>query len=100
MYDRHRKRVISLAVLASEEKNWQPSSFGYELGGCCLSARVSRRKTVEVLATRFGEVPELIVDAINRIDEPSVLKNLLRRACVIGSFAEFQQVLNQMASEI
>ena len=37
LFDRHKRRVISLAVLADLEKNWRPSSYGYELGGCRVS---------------------------------------------------------------
>jgi hypothetical protein len=33
-YDRHRKPVISLAILGDERPQWRPSEFGYRLGGC------------------------------------------------------------------
>ncbi|BAY12667.1 hypothetical protein [Calothrix sp. NIES-2098] len=29
LFDRHKKRVISLAVLADEQANWRPSSYGW-----------------------------------------------------------------------
>ncbi len=53
---------------------------------------------IEVLATRFGEVPSGIIDAINGIDELSMLKNLLRRAISVGSVVKFQQVLQEITS--
>ena len=37
LFDRHKKRVISLAVLADNNINWKPSSYGYQLGGCQVS---------------------------------------------------------------
>lgn len=37
LFDRHKQRVISLAVLADEEKNWRPNKYEYSLGGCSLS---------------------------------------------------------------
>lgn len=37
LFDRHKQQVISLAVLADEEVNWRPSSYGYTLGGCRVS---------------------------------------------------------------
>ncbi|HLO86140.1 MAG TPA: transposase [Nostocaceae cyanobacterium] len=37
LFDRHKKRVISLAVLADEQVNWRPSSYSYQLGGCRVS---------------------------------------------------------------
>lgn len=59
----------------------------------------SRESLIEVLETRFGEVPSAIVEAINGIDEPSVLKTLLKRAIAIPSFAEFQQLLENIGSQ-
>ena len=56
----------------------------------------SRENTIDILEMRFGEVPSSIVEAINRINEASVLKTLLRRSIAIGSLAEFQQVLDEM----
>ena len=37
LFDRHKKQVISLAVLADEQPNWQPSSYSYQIGGCRVS---------------------------------------------------------------
>ncbi|MBD2212041.1 transposase [Nostoc linckia FACHB-104] len=213
LFDRHKKRVISLAVLADEQANWRPSSYGYELAGCRVSLEfpiaklldyeqtwetleqttnpfgiivmahlktkatqrnpesrlqwklslvrrlfergysrgdiqeifrfidwvmvlpkeltssfktevrnyeetnrmryvtsierlakeegiieTARESVIEVLETRFGEVPNAIVEAINAIEEPSVLKTLLKRAIAIPSTAEFQQLLDNLTS--
>ncbi|MBD2203890.1 transposase [Calothrix sp. FACHB-1219] len=213
LFDRHKKRVISLAVLADEQANWRPSSYGYQLGGCRISLEfpiaklldyeqtwetleqttnpfgiivmahlktkatqrnpesrlqwklslvrslfergysreyiqelfrfidwvmvlpkelassfktvvrnyeetnrmryvtsierlakeegiieTARESVIEVLETRFGEVPSAIVEAINGIEEPSVLKTLLKRAIAIPSTSEFQQLLDNISS--
>ncbi|GAB1539957.1 hypothetical protein NUACC21_26260 [Scytonema sp. NUACC21] len=37
LFDRHKQKVISLAVLADEEASWRPSSYGYSLAGCRVS---------------------------------------------------------------
>ncbi|GAX40210.1 hypothetical protein NIES4075_11730 [Tolypothrix sp. NIES-4075] len=37
LFDRHKKQVISLAVLADESASWRPSSYNYQLGGCRVS---------------------------------------------------------------
>ncbi|MDJ0799994.1 MAG: transposase [Calothrix sp. MO_167.B12] len=37
LFDRHKKRVISLAVLADEQQNWRPNYYEYSLGGCRVS---------------------------------------------------------------
>ncbi|MBD2356913.1 transposase [Tolypothrix sp. FACHB-123] len=213
LFDRHKKRVISLAVLADEQANWRPSSYSYELGGCRVSLEFpiaklldyeqtwetleqttnpfgiivmahlktkatqrnpesrlqwklslvrslfergysrqdiqelfrfidwvmvlpkelassfktvvrnyeetnrmryvtsierlakeegivenARESVIEVLETRFGEVPTAIVEAINAIEEPSVLKTLHKRAIAIPSTAEFQQLLDNLTA--
>ncbi|MDZ7958913.1 MAG: hypothetical protein RMY34_13695 [Aulosira sp. DedQUE10] len=56
----------------------------------------SRESVIEVLETRFGEVPSAIVEAINAIEEPSVLKTLHKRAIAIPSTVEFQQLLDNL----
>ncbi|MHC5598299.1 MAG: RpnC/YadD family protein [Nostoc sp.] len=199
LFDRHKKRVISLAVLADEQANWRPSSYSYQLGGCRVSLEFpvaklldyeqrwetleqttnpfgvivmahlktkatqrnpqnrlqwklslvrrlyergysrediqelfrfidwimvlpkeadrmryvtsierlakeegivenARESIITVLETRFGEVPSSIVEVINRIEEPSVLKMLLKSAIAIPSTTEFQQVLDNIVS--
>ena len=34
LYDRYRRPVASMAVLADEHPNWRPDSFGFEVLGC------------------------------------------------------------------
>ena len=59
----------------------------------------ARESIITVLETRFGEVPSSIVEVINKIEEPSVLKMLHKRAIAIPSTAEFQQLLDSVTSE-
>ncbi|MEH1847107.1 MAG: transposase [Nostoc sp.] len=211
LFNHHKKRVISLAVLADEQANWRPSSYSYHLGGCRVSlefpvaklldyeqgwksleqttnpfgvivmahlktkatqrnpenrlqwklslvrrlyergynrediqelfrfidwimvlpkelafsfktevrsyeeadrmryvtsierlakeegiVETARESVIAVLETRFGEVPSSIVEVINGIEEPSVLKMLHKSAIAIPSTAEFQQVLDSL----
>ncbi|ODG96276.1 transposase [Nostoc sp. KVJ20] len=213
LFDRHKKRVISLAVLADEQPNWRPSGYSYQLGGCRVSldfpvakllgheqgwetleqttnpfgvivmahlktkatqrnpenrlqwklslvrrlyergysredirelfrfidwimvlpkelalsfktevrsyeeadrmryvtsierlakeegiVENARESIITVLETRFGEVPSSIVEVINKIEEPSVLKMLHKSAISIPSTVEFQQVLDSLNS--
>jgi hypothetical protein len=65
----------------------------------------ARESIITVLETRFGEVPSSIIEVINRIEEPSVLKMLFKSAMsttgfayAIPSTAEFQQVLDNLNS--
>ena len=39
LYDRYRRPVASLAVLADERENWKPDGFGYQLFGCEVGIR-------------------------------------------------------------
>jgi hypothetical protein len=36
LYDRHRRPIVSLAVLGDTQSNWRPDGFGYDLWGCTL----------------------------------------------------------------
>ena len=36
LYDRHRRPVVSLAVLGDEQPSWRPDRFGYSLCGCTV----------------------------------------------------------------
>lgn len=219
LYDRHKQRVISLAVLADEERNWRPSSYGYQIAGCRVSLEFpvvklldyetqwetleqttnpfgvvvmahlktkathrnpenrlqwkltllrmlyergysredivelfrfidwvmvlpeelarsfkqvvrsyeeaqrmryitsierlasqegreegielgalqqAREDAIEILQTRFGELPSSIAELINGIEDASVLKTIFKRAIAIESMAEFQQFLAQI----
>ncbi|MEF8729750.1 MAG: DUF4351 domain-containing protein [Accumulibacter sp.] len=39
LYDRYRRPVASLAVLADERENWKPTRFSYQLFGCEVGIR-------------------------------------------------------------
>jgi hypothetical protein len=39
LFDRHGRRVASLAVLTDRRESWRPDTFGYELWGCRVSIR-------------------------------------------------------------
>lgn len=65
LYDRHKRRVISVAVLADEQANWRPSRYGYELGGCRVSLEFpvvklldyeAQWETLEQTTNPFGAV--------------------------------------------
>ncbi|NER96822.1 MAG: hypothetical protein F6J86_23735 [Symploca sp. SIO1B1] len=49
---------------------------------------------LEVLTVRFEVVPPEVTEAINQIEDVSVLKQLLREAITITSMVEFQQSLS------
>ncbi|MEW6494254.1 MAG: hypothetical protein AB1589_17340 [Cyanobacteriota bacterium] len=61
--------------------------------------QTARENVLEVLEVRFEVVPSEVIEAVNRIEDTSLLKQLLRQAIAIPSIEEFQQLLQQ-ASEI
>ncbi len=58
----------------------------------------SRENVVEVLQVRFENIPSELIEAINQIEEVSVLKTLLRQATTISSLEEFQRLVAQSGS--
>ncbi len=57
--------------------------------------QTARESVLEVLDVRFEVVPTEVIEAVKQIEDPSVLKQLLRQAISITSIEEFQQVLEQ-----
>ncbi|NER99046.1 MAG: transposase, partial [Symploca sp. SIO1B1] len=49
---------------------------------------------LEVLTIRFEVVPPEVIEAINQIEEVSILKQLHRQAITISSMVEFQKLLS------
>jgi hypothetical protein len=56
--------------------------------------RNQRENILDLLQVRFGEVPPSVVEAVNRLEEITTLKQLLRQTISVGSIAEFEQLLN------
>ncbi len=57
-----------------------------------------REDLIEILETRFVDVPSSMVETINGIDDESVLKRLFKQAITIGSVGEFQLFMEQIMS--
>jgi Putative transposase, YhgA-like len=57
--------------------------------------RNTRESVIEVLETRFDQVPEEITAIINQIGELSVLKQLHKKAITADSLSTFMQLLNE-----
>lgn len=57
IYDRYRRPVASLALLADGNRRWKPKAFDYELFGCKTGIRFPIAK----LSDYAGRLPELLV---------------------------------------
>ena len=79
--------VTSIERLAKEE--------GIEEG----MLLTNRENVIKILQTRFGVVPEPVVEVINGIENMSMLETLFTSAITIGSIEEFQMVLNESTSK-
>jgi hypothetical protein len=58
-----------------------------------------RDAVIEVLETRFGTVPQAIVDGLELIADVDLLKTLLKRAIAVQSLDDFQQTTEGFLSE-
>ena len=52
-----------------------------------------RENIIEILQMRFQEVPPELNEALNKINDVSVLKQVHRQALIVNSISEFQQLL-------
>ena len=55
--------------------------------------QTAREAIIDVLDTRFGQVPDSVRERVNTIGSEPTLKNLLRRAVRTPSLEEFQAAL-------
>ena len=64
----------------------------FERRGSLLTAQDD---IITVLDTRFGEPPELIIERLKKIDSLRRLKNLLKKAVIIGTLNDFERDLKK-----
>ena len=58
----------------------------------------AQEDVIDILETRFGVVPGSIVEIIKGIDDPSLLKIVLKQVVIVGSLEEVKQVLEKAMS--
>jgi hypothetical protein len=85
-----------------EEENRMPYILSYERrvleAGEKARKQAHREDILEVLRVRFENVPNSLEEAINQIEDESVLKMLHGQAIAIGSLAEFDRCIDQLIS--
>ena len=66
IYDRHRRPVISLAVMGDEEPTWRPDHFGYGRFGCTMGIRFPIVKLLDYAsqADRLETMPNPFATAV------------------------------------
>ena len=55
LFDRYDTKVVSLAILADDLKNWRPDSYGYELWGCQVNITFPVVKLIDYL-DKWGDL--------------------------------------------
>ena len=55
--------------------------------------QVVRENVIEILQMRFQEVPPELNEALNKINDVSILKQLHRQAITVSSISEFQKLI-------
>lgn len=58
----------------------------------------ARANVIKIVQTRFKQVPEEIIQAINTIDDKSVLEKLFTNSIIVADFEDFQKVLQGVVS--
>ena len=86
-----------------EEEKQMPyiTSFerlGHERGVTEGIIQKGREDVIEVLEVKFGEIPTEVIQKINQIEDPSLLKSLLRQAIALGSVEQFLGYLQEIGS--
>jgi hypothetical protein len=86
-----------------EEENKMPyitsiEEIGIEKGEQLGKLKNAKESVIEVLETRFENVPETIVNSLNQINDIQYLKQLLKRAILIDSLVGFELLLNEQST--
>ena len=58
-----------------------------------------QENVIEVLETRFAEIPRSLIDSINQISDLTELKQLLKESITIQSLADFQNLVTDKTIE-
>jgi hypothetical protein len=59
--------------------------------------RKSRENITDILEVRFQEVPKTLVEKINSFDDTSWLSQLHKKAVLVASLKEFEQLIEKSA---
>ena len=59
----------------------------------------SKKSIISLLKKRFGELPESLIESVNKIDEAAVLEQLLLETISVGSAEEFEELVKENLRE-
>jgi hypothetical protein len=82
-----------------EEENKMPFLSTIEEMALEEGAKLTSQKYIILaLQSRFGEIPNSLIETINQIEDVSVLESLFVPSITINSLGEFQQLVNDSLS--
>lgn len=86
-----------------EEENKMPflstiEEMALEEGAKSGAKLTSQKYIILALQSRFGEIPNSLIETINQIEDVSVLESLFVPSITINSLEEFQQLVNDSLS--
>ncbi|MGB3755267.1 MAG: hypothetical protein WBA07_02700 [Rivularia sp. (in: cyanobacteria)] len=59
----------------------------------------ARANVIKIVQTRFKQVPDEVIQAINAINDGSVLEKLFTNSIVVADFEDFQKRLKEVMSK-
>lgn len=93
------KQEFKAEINRYEEENRMPYITSWERDGILQgNLETSREAVIEVLETRFSQVPSELRDRLNNIQDIARLKQLHKLAITIGSIEEFQGQISPMGN--
>jgi hypothetical protein len=59
----------------------------------------NKKSIINLLQARFGELPESLIESVNKIEEISVLEKLLLKTVSVSSVEEFEELIKENLKE-
>lgn len=59
----------------------------------------ARANVIKIIQTRFKQVPDQVIQAINATDDASALEKLFTNSIIVADFEDFQKRLEQVMSK-
>jgi hypothetical protein len=90
---------MTLYLSQYEEENKMPFLSTIEEMDLEEGAKLTNQKHIILaLQSRFGEIPNSLIETINQIEDVSVLESLFVPSVTINSLGELQQLVNDSLS--
>jgi hypothetical protein len=90
---------MTLYLSQYEEENKMPFLSTIEEMALEEGAKLTNQKHIILaLQSRFGEIPNSLIETINQIEDVSVLESLFVPSVTINSLGELQQLVNDSLS--